>query len=72
MEVPSIEIESISKTGEIKILFSDAFVVQKDLDLIRTKEMLTLIVLPVEDDQTEEQVRFDWTVNEFTETGMVI
>ena len=45
---------------------------QEDLELIRANELMTLIILPVDDDQTVEQVRFDWTVTEFTETRMVI
>lgn len=65
-QLPSVEIASISKTGEVKIKFSDTFLVYPDLKKIRKDEMMVLRVAP-EEDQEEDKLRFDWRVISFTE-----
>lgn len=51
--LPSVEITSVSPTGQVTIRFSDAFVVHEDLQRIKTDEMLVVSVEPVEE-QTED------------------
>ena len=59
-------------TGEMEIIFSDAFIVPQDLEKIKEEPQLILTVQPIEEDQDEEQVRFDWSITRFTESKMVI
>ena len=59
-------------TGEMEVIFSDEFIVPQDLEKIKDEPQLILTVEPIEEDQNEEKVRFDWSVTSFTESKMVI
>ena len=68
---PQISIGDVSSLGELEIVFSDPFIVPKALDGIKETEQLFVEIPPVAD-QTETQIKFDWSVQSYTANSVVI
>ena len=68
---PSISLSKFTFTGEVDIIFSDQFIRPAVVEDIRARQKLELDVLPY-DDQTKEDVKFEWSVKSFAEDKMTI
>ena len=73
---PTMSIKDIDMTGLVTIKFSDRFIVPSDISVVKEnftdeediqRSSLELEVEAV-DDQTEESLKFTWSVVSFTET----
>lgn len=66
-----MKIASVSPFSLVTVEFSDPFVVHKDLQQIKTDQMLIVSIVAAED-QSEDELQFDWQVTSFEETYMLI